>query len=174
VKLDEKRAIVDELSEKFAQSQVVIATDYKGLDVQTINSLRRQLREAGVQYQVVKNTLLIRASEDNDVALIKDIFKGPTAIAYSYDDPVAPAKVLTDFAKENDNLEIKAGVMGGKALDVAAIKALASLPSREQLLGQLLSVLNGVPTQLVRLLNAVPQQALNVLVALKDQKEEAA
>ena len=173
MKLNEKRAVVDELSEKFAQSQVVIATDYKGLDVQTINTLRRQLREAGVHYRVVKNTLLVRASENNDVALIKDIFKGPTAVAYSFDDPVAPAKVLTDFAKKNEKLEIKAGVMGGKALDVAAIKALASLPSREELLAKLLSVFNGVPTQLVRLLNAVPQQALNVLVAIKDQKEAA-
>lgn len=173
MKLEEKKQIVENLRERFLKSKVVIVTDYKGLDVTTITDLRRKLRESEVEYQVAKNTLLIRASEDTDVELIKDMFKGPSAIAISYDDPVAPAKVLTDFAKEHKHLEIKAGVMKGKALDPGSIKALSALPSREQLLGQLLSVMNGVPTSLVRVLNNIPQQLLNVLQAIKEQKEAA-
>lgn len=173
MKLEEKKKIVEDLRERFIKSKVVIVTDYKGLDVTKITDLRRKLRDSEIEYQVAKNTLLIRASQDTDVEIIKDTFKGPSAIAISYDDPVAPAKVLTDFAKEHKQLEIKAGVMQGKALDPGEIKALSTLPSREQLLGQLLSVMNGVTTSLVRLLNNIPQQLMNVLQAIKEQKEAA-
>ncbi|MFC1877601.1 50S ribosomal protein L10 [Thermodesulfobacteriota bacterium] len=171
MKKEDKKLIAENLKERFSKSKVVIVTDYKGLDVMAINSLRRKLREADIDYQVAKNTLLIRASEDTDVAVIKEHFVGPSAIAISYEDPVAPAKVLTDFAKENQKLEIKAGVMGNKMLDVAAIKSLASLPSRDVLLGQVLSTMNGVPSAFVRVLNGVTSNFLNVLTAIKDQKE---
>jgi len=173
MRLDKKKAIVEELHEKFSRSKVIIVTDYKGLNVEAVNSLRRKLREADIEYKVVKNTLLSRASEDTDAELIKDSFKGPSAIAISYEDPVAPAKVLSDFAKENDKLEIKVGVMDGKVLDISAIKALSSLPSREVLLAQVLSAMNGVPTSLVSVLSALPRQLMNVLQAIKDQKEAA-
>ena len=173
MKLDEKKKIVDELKDKFSKSKVVIVTDYKGLDVTTINSLRRELRESQVEYRVVKNTLLIRAAENTDLAMIKDNFKGPSAIAISYEDPVAPAKVLTDFAKDHEQLDIKAAVMEGRALDLAAIKALSKLPSREAIVGQLLSVMTGVPTGLVRALSDIPRRLLNVLGAVKNQKEAA-
>ena len=173
MRLDEKKKIAEDLHTRFAKSEVVIVTDYKGLNVMALNDLRRKLREVNVEFQVVKNSLLVRASEDTGVAAIKDHFKGPSAVALSYTDPVAPAKVLTDFAKENKNLEIKIGVMGGKVLDVNRIKALSDLPPREVLLGQLLSVINGVPTSLVRALNDVPRRLLNVLQAIKDQKEAA-
>ena len=171
--LEKKKSIVEDLHERFSKSKVLIVTDYKGLDVTTINALRRKLREADVEYKVVKNSLMVRAAEDTDIDLIKESFKGPNAIAISYDDPVAPAKVLTDFAKENQKLEIKLGVMNGKVMDQDAIKALSALPSKEALIGQLLSVINGVPTGLVRTLNAVPGGFVNVLQALKDQKEAA-
>jgi large subunit ribosomal protein L10 len=173
VKLDEKKKIVEDLKERFSKSKVVIVTDYKGLDVTTINSLRRKLRESQVEYHVVKNTLLIRASENTDVELIKDNFKGPSAIALGYEDPIAPAKVLTDFAEGHIQLEIKAAVMGNKVLDLAAIKSLSKLPSREELIGQLLSVLAGVPTGLVRALSDIPRRLLSVLDAVKNQKEAA-
>jgi len=173
VKLTDKKQIVADLKADFEKASVVIVTDYKGLDVAAITALRRKLSEADVQYQVAKNTLLIRAAEDSDVALIRDVFKGPSAVALSYDDPVAPAKVLTDFAKDNKDLEIKAGVMGGQVLDIEAIKALSNLPSREELLAQVLMVINGVPTSFVRALANVPERLLNVLTALKDQKEAA-
>ncbi len=172
--IDEKKRIALELKEKFSKSAVVIVTDYKGLDVTAINSLRRKLRDADVEYKVVKNTLLIRAAKETNVDLIKDHFKGPSAVAMSYDNPVAPAKVLTEFAKENAKLGIRIGVMGGRVIDFSAIKALADLPSREVLLAQVLSTMNAVPTGFVRTLNAIPQKFLNLLLAIKDQKEEAA
>jgi large subunit ribosomal protein L10 len=173
VRLNEKQQIVEDLKADFGKASVVIVTDYKGLDVAAMTALRRKLSEADVNYQVAKNTLLVRAAEDNDVALIKEVFKGPSAVAFSYDDPVAPAKVLTEFAKEHESLEIKAGVMGGKALDIEAIKALSSLPSREELLANVLMVINGVPTSFVRALANIPERLLNVLTAIKDQKEAA-
>jgi large subunit ribosomal protein L10 len=173
VKIDQKKKIVQELHDKFARSKIVIVTDYKGLNVTTIDHLRRRLREAGIEYRVVKNSLLVRASDKTDVAAIKDYFVGPSAVALSYDDPVAPAKLLTEFAKEYDKLEIKGGVLNGKALDPNAVKSLSALPSREVLLGQFLSVLVGVPTSMVRALNNVPQRLLNVMLAVKEQKEAA-
>jgi large subunit ribosomal protein L10 len=138
-----------------------------------MNALRRKLREENIEFQVVKNTLLARAAKDTDVDVIRDFFKGPSAVALSYDDPVAPAKVLTQFAKENEHLEIKVGVMNGKLLDTTQIKALAKLPSREVLLSQLLSALNAVPTSFVRTIAEIPRQLLNVLSAVRDQKEAA-
>lgn len=173
MKLDQKKQIAEDLHEKLSKSKVVIVTDYKGLDVAMVNELRKRLRASEIEFKVVKNTLLTRASQDTDVMLIQDYFKGPSAIALSYDDPVSPAKILTKFAEENDHLKIKVGVMDGKVIDQAAIKALSSLPSREALLGQLLSVINGVPTAFVRALNDLPTRLLNVLVAVKDQKEAA-
>ena len=171
--LEKKQKISEDLHTRFSKSAIVILTDYKGLDVAAVSELRRELRKENIEYQVVKNTLLTRAAEETDVAVIKDHFKGPIAVALSYDDPVAPAKVLTKFAEANDKLEIKIGVMNGKVLDLSEIKALSRLPSREVLLGQLLSVLNGVPTSFVRVLAEVPRSFLNVLTAIKDQKEAA-
>jgi len=171
--LTEKKEITEKLRENLEKSKVLILTDYKGMDVKSITQLRRELRSENVQYQVVKNTLLARASENTDVALIKDHFKGPTAIAYSFDDPVAPAKVLTNFKKDNNKLDIKIGVLNGKVLDIDAIKQLSSLPSREVLLSQFLSTMNSIPQSFVRVLAGVPRNLLNVLNAVKEQKEES-
>ncbi len=173
MKTSEKKKIIEDLHEKLSKAKVVILTDYKGLDVSSINDLRRNLRAAGIEYQVVKNTLLIRASEDTDAALIKETFKGPNAVALSFDDPVAPAKVLIKFAEENKNLEIKKGVMDGKVLDLNRIQMLSVLPSRELLLSQVLSAMNGVSSAFVRALNNVLERFLIVLQAIKEQKEDA-
>ena len=173
MRLEEKQRIAEDLRDRFSKSAIIVLTDYKGLDVAAMNDLRRKLRAEGIDFQVVKNTLLVRAAEDTDAASIKDYFKGPSAIALSYDDPVAPAKVLTQFAKDNEKLEIKAGLLNGQVLDAGAIKALAGLPSREVLLGQFLSVLNEVPTSFVRTMAEIPRSLLNVLTAIKDQKEAA-
>jgi large subunit ribosomal protein L10 len=172
--ITEKKRIAEDLRERFEKSTIVILTDYKGLDVASMNALRRKLREANTEYQVAKNSLLVRASEGNDVTLIKDQFKGPSAIAFSYDDPVAPAKVLTDFAKENKKFEIKVGVLNGKIVDFNGIKALSSLPSREILLAQVLSTMNAVPTALVTALSDVPRRMVNLIQALKEKKEAEA
>ena len=171
--LEDKKKIVQDLSERFSKAAVVIVTDYKGLDVAAINDLRRRLRKEEIEYQVVKNSLMVRASQETDVALIKETFKGPSAVAMSYSDPVAPAKVLTEFAKDHDVFAIKVGVMGGKILELNEIKALSALPSREILLGTLVSVLNNVPTGFVRTIAEIPRRLLNVLQAITDQKEAA-
>ena len=173
MKIEDKKKIVEDLKEKFATTKVVIVTDYKGLNVAQMTELRRNLSEANVEFQVVKNTLLTRASKDTDAELLADMFKGPSGIALSFDDPVAPAKVLTQFAKDNQKLEIKAGVMNGKVMNLDAIMALSKLPSREELLAQVLSTMNAVPTGLVRALSDVPRRMVNVLNAIKDQKEAA-
>jgi large subunit ribosomal protein L10 len=172
--INEKKRIAEDLRARFEKSTIVILTDYKGLDVSSMNTLRRKLREAATEYQVVKNSLLVLASDGNDVTLIKDQFKGPSAVALSYQDPVAPAKVLVDFIKENKKLEIKSGVLNGKIVDAEGIKALSALPSREVLLAQVLSTMNAVPTSLVTALSDVPRRMVNVLQAIKDQKEAAA
>lgn len=172
--IEAKKQFVADLKERLDRSKVVILTDYKGLDVGTVTELRRKLREAQVEFQVIKNTMLRRASEGTPVEPIIEHFKGPSAIAVSYDDPVTVAKILSDFAKTNDKLEIKMGVMGGKLMDAAMIKSLATLPSREVLLATVLSTMNAVPTSLVRALSDVPRRMLNVLQAIKDQKEQVA
>ena len=171
--LEEKKKIVHDLNERFSKAAVVIVTDYKGLDVAAINDLRRRLRKEEIEYQVVKNSLMVRASQETDVALIKETFKGPSAVAMSYSDPIAPAKVLTEFGKDHDVFEIKVGVMDGKILDANKIKALSALPPREALLGSFVSVLHNVPTGFVRTMAEIPRQLLNVLQAVKDQKEAA-
>lgn len=171
MRLEEKQKITQDLHERFSKSAIVVVTDYKGLDVSSMNDLRRKLREEGVEFQVAKNTHLMRAAKDTEVALIQGYFKGPSAVALSYTDPVAPAKILTQFAKDNQKLEIKGGVLNHKVLDVNAIMALAKLPSREVLLGQLLSVLNEVPASFVRTIAEIPRSLLNVLTAIRDQKE---
>ena len=173
MRLEEKQRIAEDLRERFSKSAIIVLTDYKGLDVAAMNDLRRKLRAEGIEFQVVKNTLLVRAVEDTDAALMKDYFKGPSAVALSYDDPVAPAKVLTQFAKDNEKLEIRAGLLNGQVLDAGAVNALAKLPSREVLLGQLLSVMNEVPTSFVRTIAEIPRCLLNVLTAIRDQKEAA-
>lgn len=173
MKIDQKKAITEELHEKFAKAKVVIVTDYKGLNVADISQLRKKLREAGIEYRVAKNTLLARASKDTSVEAIADEFKGPNAVALSFSDPVAPAKVLTEFMKTNNKLEIRIGVIDGKVLSLDDIKALSALPSREVLLAQVLSAMNAVPTSFVRVLAGVPVQFLNALQAIKEKKEAA-
>jgi large subunit ribosomal protein L10 len=174
LKIENKKQFVAGIKERFEKSKVVILTDYKGLNVEAMTELRAKLREAEIEYQVIKNTMLRLASEGTDVEAIKDNFKGPSAVALSYEDPVAPAKILTDFAKDHDKLEIKIGVMGGKVLELDGIKALSALPSREELLATVLSAMNAVPTALVTALSDVPRRMVNVLQAIKDQKQEEA
>jgi large subunit ribosomal protein L10 len=173
VKLEDKKQIVEDLHGRFAKSSLVILTDFKGLDVAAVSDLRRKLKQAGIDYKVAKNTLMARASVDTPVAVLKDHFQGPGAVAISYADPVAPAKILTKFADDSKKLEIRAAVLNGKLIDLSAVKQLAALPSREALLGQLLAVMVAVPTSVVRVLAEVPRSLLNVLNAVKEKKEAA-
>lgn len=171
--LSQKQELVSALHEKFENKKILILVDYKGLNVPKINELRSKLRQDGIEFRVVKNTLLFRAAEQTDVELIKDRFEGPSAVALSYDDPVAPAKALYEFAKDNEKLQIKGGVMGGTILDADGIKRLSELPSREVLLGKVLGTMNAVPTGLVRALSNIPERLLYALQAISDKKEAA-
>jgi len=173
LRIEEKQQIAEDLRDRFSKSAIIVLTDYKGLDVAAMNDLRRKLRAEGIEYKVVKNSILVRASAGNDGDLIKDFFKGPSAVALSYDDPVAPAKVLAQFAKDNEKLEIKVGVLNGKVLDAIALKALALLPPREVMLGQLLAALNAIPTSFVRTIAEIPRSFVGLLAAIRDQKEAA-
>ncbi|MBU0479792.1 MAG: 50S ribosomal protein L10 [Proteobacteria bacterium] len=170
---EEKATIVEDLSGKFAKAKIAIVTDYRGLTVPELEELRCELRKNNAEIRVAKNTLLRRAVEGTLFEGIGDFFKGTTAVTVSYDDPVAPAKVLTGFAKSHPQLEIRSASLGGKTLTTAELVALSTLPSREALLGQLLSVMNAVPTGFVQVLSGVPRKMLYVLKAIGDQKEQA-
>ena len=173
MKKEDKKKVVQELHERAQKAEFAVLTDFRGLNVATMSALRKNLREASVDYQVAKNTLITRAIKGTGIEILKDYLKGPCAIAFSYGDPVAPAKVLTAFAKDNKNFTIKTGVLSGKEVDLAGIKSLAALPSREVLLGQMAGALNAVPTGFVRALADVPRRLLNVLNAINEQKEAA-
>lgn len=169
----EKQELVDDLKKRVEKARFAVVTDFRGLSVADMGKLRKGLREADMEYQVVKNTLLRRATEGTDVAKLSEHFVGPTAIGLCYGDPVESAKVLSKFEEDSPHFTVKAGVLVGKPVDAAAIKAIAKLPSREVLLGQVLSAMNGVPTGFVRALADVPRRMLNVLNAIRDQKEAA-
>ncbi len=140
-KLESKKQIVSEITEKLRASKATILVDYRGLNVAAATELRKQLREAGVEFKVYKNTLVRRATAEADMTELDEQLVGPTAIAFSNEDVVAPAKVLSKFAKDHEALEIKTGVIEGRVVSLDEIKALAELPSREGLLSMLLSVL---------------------------------
>ena len=157
-----------------AKSHIGILTDFKGLKVEDMTRLRRQLQESGAELKVVKNTLLRRvAGADSPIHPLMPHFTGPNALTLGYEDPVAVTKVLIKFAQEKPQLMIKAGALGGQALTVKDLETLSKLPAREVLLAQLLGVLQGVPTALVTVLAGVIRNLLNVLVAYKDKQAES-
>jgi large subunit ribosomal protein L10 len=170
---DEKAMIVEELSGKFSEATLAIVTDYQGMPVAVLEGLRRELKKNNAEIRVAKNTLLRRAVAGTEYESISDSCKGTTAVTMSYQDPVAPAKVVVDFAKDNPQLAIRAACMAGELLTSDDILALSKLPSREVLLAKLLSVLNGVPTSFVRVLNGVPSSLVYALNAIGNQKSEA-
>jgi large subunit ribosomal protein L10 len=136
-----KQDAVDVVTAKLQNSLSTVVADYRGLNVTQVTELRKQLREAGVEFQVLKNTLLRRATAAAELSELDEVLTGPTAIAFSATDAVAPAKILNDFAKKNDALKLKGGVVEGRVIDADQLKALAELPSRDGLLSMLLSVL---------------------------------
>lgn len=171
---EEKVAEVEELSGKFAKAKIAIVADYKGLTVPVLQELRHNLRRNDAEFRVAKNTLLARAVEDTEFKGLQDQFVGTTAVAVSYGDPVSPTKILTDFCKDHPELKLRSALLDGKLLSVDDITALSKLPSKEVLLGQMLSVMNAVPTGFVRVLSGVPRTFLYALQAIKEKKEQAA
>jgi large subunit ribosomal protein L10 len=173
MKKTDKEKIVSDLHQRLNRSQAVFVTDFTGLNVESINKLRRDLKQRGDEYQVVKKTLLRRATQETPVAVIEDILTGPCGITISYGDPVASAKLLADFAKDREKFAFKGGVLQGKPISGEAVGQLAKMPSREILLGQMLSALVAVPTGLVSTLSALIQNFLLTLKAVEEQKAQA-
>jgi large subunit ribosomal protein L10 len=170
---DNKQQLISEMQEKLNNAKAVFLADFRGMNVTQATNLRDELRKAAVEYKVVKNTLLELASRGTDKESLSSHYVGPTAIALSYDDPVAAAKVLTRCAKEQQaTFRLKAGVLSGKIISVAEIQALADLPSREVLLAKLLGSLNAPVTNFVGTLAAVPGSFVRVLDALRAKKQD--
>ncbi|WP_410985440.1 50S ribosomal protein L10 [Bacillus cereus] len=156
--IETKQQVVTEIAEKLRESKSTIVVDYRGLTVSEATELRKNLREAGVEFKVYKNSLTRRAAESAEMAELNEFLTGPNAIAFSNEDVVAPAKVLNDFAKNHEALEIKAGVIEGKLVTLDEVKAIATLPSREGLLSMLLSVLQAPIRNLALATKAVADQ----------------
>ena len=166
-----KEQIVSGLQEKLKQANLGVLTSFNAMKVEKMEALRNALRKNDAELKVVKNTLLNIAAKETDFQILAEHFKWPVAVVLSYKDPVAPTKALIDFAKKNPELEIKVGIIDGKVLSKADIEALAELPSREVLLGKLVSVMAAVPTSFVSVLSGVQRSFVQVLGAYCDKKK---
>lgn len=170
--LEEKKAVVAEVSAEVANAQAIVVAEYRGLEVGDMTQLRAKARSAGVYLRVLKNTLARRAVADTQFAGLADHMVGPLAYGISAD-PVAVAKVLSEFAKSNDKLVIKAGAMAGQVMTTKDVTALATLPSREELLAKLMGTMQAPITKFVQTLNEVPTKFVRGLAAVRDQKQAA-
>ena len=166
-----KEQVIAELHEKLGRASAAILTDYKGLTVAEITSLRDSLAAEKVEYQVVKNTLMRLACKQTDVSVLDPLLKGTCAVAIAFGDPAVPAKIIKKFSKSNEKLKVKAGSLGNRLIDPDQILALADLPPKEELLGKMLGTLNAVPTGLVTVLSGVPRAFVGVLAAIQRQKK---
>ncbi|ENZ5666776.1 50S ribosomal protein L10 [Enterococcus faecalis] len=153
-----KETLVQAAAEKFESAASVVIVDYRGLTVEEVTNLRKQLRDAGVEMKVLKNSILSRAAKKVGLDGLDEVFTGPTAVAFSNDDVVAPAKIIDEFAKDAKALEIKGGVIEGKVSSVEQITALAKLPNREGLLSMLLSVLQAPVRNVAYAVKAVAEK----------------
>lgn len=170
-KIELKQPVVQEIKGKLEASKGAVLTDYRGLNVGEVTELRNKLREAGVEYKVVKNTLARIAANEIGIEGLDGYLEGPTAIAYGIEDAVAPAKILSEFAKAHKNLEIKAGILEGKVIDLAGVKALADLPSREVLLAKLLGSMQSPLYGMANVLQGNLRNLVYVLDAVRKTKE---
>lgn len=169
-----KEAFVETFSEKISRARLGVVADYKGIDVKTLTEFRKKLAtdEGDAEFQVVKNRLVKRAVSDTDFEPLSEFLTGPNAVLLGFEAVVEAAKAITEFAKDNDSIELKGGVLDGKVLTSDQLEALADLPSKEVLQAMLLGVLQAPSRNLVSLLANVNRQLLNVLVAYKDAKSE--
>lgn len=168
---DAKENAVQELVERLSQAQGVVLTDYRGISVNKMSDLRRQLREAGVELKVVKNTLAKRAADELGITGLEQYLEGPTALAYSLTDPVAPAKHVSEFIKAKKILEIKAGLVEGKVISASGVQALADLPSREVLIAQVVSTMAAPLSGFLNVLQGPMRKLGYALEAVRKQKE---
>ena len=164
----EKNANIDSLKTRLASAQSLVLADFRGLTVESDNKLRREFRAVGCEYQVVKNTLLGKAVKGTPMAVLEPLLAGPTAIAYSTEDPSAPAKVATKVARAESKFVIKGGFLDGKLLDGKGVEALSALPGKAEARAMFLATLLAVPQNFLRLLAAAPQNFVHLLAARED------
>lgn len=167
---NEKAAVIEEVSAQVASAGSIVIAEYRGLTVEKITQLRKQARESGVYLRVLKNTLVRRAVQGTPYKALADKMVGPLVYGISQD-PVAPAKLLAGFAKSNEQLVIKGGAMANSVMDVAGVQALATMPSREELLAKLLGTMQAPVATFVRTLNEVPTKFVRGLAAVRDKQE---
>ena len=167
----QKEAVVAEFKERLEASEIAIATQYVGISVEKVTELRKKLRDADCEYKVYKNNLVRLALRELDLESAADCMEGPTAWAFSKD-PVAPAKVLKDFGEDSKFVHLRGGVLSGSVVDEAQLKALADLPTRDQLLSQLVGVIAAPMRNLLGVFQAVPRNTVNVLDQIRKKKEE--
>jgi large subunit ribosomal protein L10 len=167
--LEQKKAVVAEVSKQLKGAQAALVAEYRGLTVAQMTDLRSKARKSEIYLRVVKNTLARRAVAGSEFECLKDQFTGPLAFAIAKD-PVAVAKVMSEFAKDNDKLLIRAGAMGGKLMSIQQVQALAKLPSREQLLATLAGTLQAPIVKFARTINEVPTKFVRALAAVRDAK----
>lgn len=169
--LQAKKDTVEEIKQKIEEAESIMLVDYRGLNVDELTELRSQYREANVDYKVYKNTMLRFAFKDAGLEEFNEFLKGPSAVAFGYGDPVGAAKVTAEFAKENEKLEMKAGIVGGQVIGIDKIKALASLPSKETLLGQVVGGINAPIQGFANVLGGSLRSLVNVLNAIVEEQE---
>lgn len=174
IRLEDKKQIVSEVNQAASSALSAVIADYRGVTVSELTALRKTARDNNVYLRVVRNTLLKLAVAETEFECIQEALVGPTILAFSQDDPGAAARVLKDFAKENSKFEIKALSVGGKLLDASQIDVLAKLPTHDQALSMLMSVMLAPVTKLTRTINEVPSKVTRAVAAVRDQKKEAA
>ena len=174
IRLEDKQQIVSEVNQAASSALSAVLADYRGVTVEDMTALRKNARDNKVYLRVVRNTLLKRAVADTEFECIQDALVGPTIIALSQEDPGAAARVLKDFAKENDDFEIKALSIGGNLMEANQIDVLAKLPTLDQARSILMSVMLAPVTKLARTVNEVPSKVTRAVAAVRDQKQEAA
>ena len=156
--LEIKKGVVADIRQKFEKAQTAVLVDYRGLNVAEVTDLRNQLRKAGVEYAVLKNTMINLAVKDMNLDEMKPHLEGPTAVAFGYEDAIAPAKILSEFAKKNKKISIKCGVCDGAYLDEAGVQALANTPSREVLIAKIMGSMMSSVSKFVYALEAIRKQ----------------
>ena len=169
--IQEKQKIIEEIKGKVNEAQAVVLVDYRGLNVEELTELRSKYREAGVEYKVYKNTMMRFAFKDAGYEDFNEYLKGPNAVAFGFDDPVQAAKITNEFAKVHDKLEIKAGIVDGKIIGIEEVESLASLPSKEVLIAQVLAGLNAPISGFANVLQANIRNLVYVLDAVREQQE---
>jgi large subunit ribosomal protein L10 len=170
VQKSEKEQVIKELNEKFGRAKSAVLAEFSKLDVETVTKLRKKLRDGGVEYKVLKNTLAKRAAKGTPVEAISEDFVGPVAMALSYGDVVAPAKILSEFIKDLESIKVRSGVVDGKKIDVNGVKALAKLPGLPELRAKILGMINQPAGKLVRTIAEPGSKLARVLQARADQK----